>query len=431
MMPKRLMLYGLMSLILLAGSVKISAEDEKAAPEGILVSPPESAFSIKIKTDRQVYSPKEALKIQLELSRDAYVYVYDINPEGQATLLFPNGFSWDNFLKAGRHTLPDRPTYSWVVTEPLGVELLQAIALLKPLALPELVAQDENPFPQLSDDPKALRAQIQKLIEITVEPDEWAADWTQFLIAPAVAHLKIISEPQGAQVYVNGELRGVSPLELEVAPGRVRIEIIKSGYQRWSKTVTLANRARSELSVLLEPARPSLFPSSPPTGGEEVGLSALALGLNAGLNAAGLFSAGLELGFPAGLSLGGSISFTQDDVPPYYDIGRQERFPSERIYNQGPETEAYVKLSLPAMGAFYLQLGGGIAVQERVHIAAPGGVIIISALAPLVEILPNGYRETVSYLTAFAGVAVPVGSNLLSVSFHNRRGWVLGFSVQF
>lgn len=414
------------------------ADEEKAIPQGI-IAPPESSFSIKIEADHDVYSPKEPVKIHLELSRDAYVYVYDINAEGQVTLLFPNDFSRDNLLKAGRYTLPDRPSYSFVVTEPFGVELLQALALLKPLPILSLSGQgdlDRYPFPKLSDNPKELKGEVQELIEITVSPGEWAADWTQFLVVPAVAYLKISSQPEGAQVYINGELRGQSPLELELKPGRVHISLVREGYQRWSKAITLENHEHSELNVRLERTPPPLLlpsPIYPPSApDEEVLLHRLSLGLNAGLNREGIFSAGLELGFPSGFSLGGSISFTQEEVPEYFDIGRPEPFARERVYNQGPETEAYLKLSLPLAETFYLHLGAGVAVQERVHIAAPEGVIIVSALRrPLIEILPNGYREEVSFLTAFGGAAIRVGSNLLSLSLHNRRGFVLGLTLIF
>lgn len=432
-MLKRLMSF--LFVVTLSVGTGTAVGDVKPAPQGIIVAPPERTFSIQIKTDHQIYSPKEPVKLDIEITRDAYVYIYDINPAGQVTLLFPNGFSRNNFLKAGKHTLPDNPSYSFVVTEPVGLESLQALALLKPIPLLTLSAQgdlDAHPFPQLSGDPKALKPQVQKMIEITVEPGEWAADWTQFLVAPAVAYLKVNSQPAGAEVYLNGELRGQSPLELELEPGRVRLALVKEGYQRWTQTITLENHAQSALSIRLEPAPPPLFPPESPD--EDVLLfPSFSLGLNAGLNSEGIFSAGLELGLSSALSVGGSVSFTDDEIPDYFNVGHPQPFPHERIYDQGPETEAYLKLSLPFTEAFSLHVGGGMAAQERVHIAAPRGVVIVSTLnpIPLVEILPNGYSETASYLTVFGGAALRVGEHLLSVSYHNRRGWILGLTLRF
>ncbi len=436
-MRKRLSALLLVSLIGL-GTFGSSVE-EKAVPQGIITAPSQSQLSIQIKTDHQIYSPKEALKLDVELSKDAYVYIYDINPAGKVTLLLPNGFSRNNFLKAGKYTLPDKNSYSFVVTEPLGVESIQALALLKPITLLALSAQGDleaHPFPQLSGDPQALKPQVQKLIEITVEPGEWAADWTQFLVAPAVAYLRIASEPTGAQVYVNGELRGQSPLSLDIEPGQVQVALVKEGYERWSKTITLENRALQELSIRLDPVPPPLFPPpiSSATDENVLEVPSFTLGLNAGLNAESIFSAGLELGFSSSLGVGGAVLFTEDEVPNYFDIGHPEPFPRERIYNQGPETEAYLKLSLPLLETFQLHIGGGVAVQERVHVAAPGdSIIVVSALGmrPLVEIMPNGYRETATYLTVFGGAALRVGEHWLSLGYHNRRGWVLGLTLRF
>lgn len=428
-----LLLIGLIGLATWGGSV-----EEKVVPQGIITAPSQSQLSIEIKTDHEIYSPKEPLKLDVELSKDAYVYIYDINPAGRVTLLFPNGFSRDNALKAGKHTFPDKNTYSFVVTEPLGVESIQALALLKPIALLALSAQgslEAQPFPQLSSDPKALKPQVQKLIEIAVEPGEWAADWTQFLVAPAVAYLRIASQPAGAQVYVNGQLRGQSPLSLDIEPGQVRVALVKEGYEPWVKTITLENRALQELSIRLDPMPSPLFPPPSSSTDEDVlDVPSFTLGLNAGLNAEGTFSAGLELGFHAGLSVGGSVLFTEDEVPDYFDIGHPEPFPRERIYNQGPETEAYLKLSLPLLETLQLHVGGGVAVQERVHVAAPGdAIIVVSAwgMSPLVEILPNGYSETATYLTVFGGAALRVGGHWLSLGYHVRRGWVLGLTLRF
>ena len=415
--------------------------DKQAVPQGIIVSPPTSTLSVKVWTDFQLYSPGEAVRIHLRLSRDAYVYVYDIAPDGNVTLLFPNGFSRKNFLKAGEHVLPDKPDYSFVVEETLGTETLQVLALTKPIPLLELSAQslDEAPFPKFTVQAEKLKPQVEQLIQITVEPNEWAADWTQFVVVPAVSHLFIDTEPQGAQVFLDGELRGQSPLQLDLPPGRVRVRIVKEGYAPWSRTLTLKNRSFEELHVrLAPPSPPTPFPLPVPKGGEGQGifLGPLALGLNAGLNDQGIFSVGLELGSVTGARLGVSVSLTQDeDIPKYHEIPGPVEFERERVYNLGPETELYVKLAWPAIGALYLELGAGIAVQEKVHIARPSGVIEVSststATEPLVEILPNGYRETEGHLTGLVGLALEAGNSLLSASFHTRRGLVLGVALEF
>lgn len=435
-MGKRIVLTVLIGVLALTGGRTGSAQDENVVPQSIIVPPAKSELSVEIRTDRELYRPGEAVQIQVKLSRDAYVYIYDIDPAGRVTLLFPNGFSRDNFLKAGEHPLPDGD-YSFVVTEPEGVESLQAIALLQPIPLLELSAQgdlDRHAFPQLGESAQALKPRVVKMIEVTVGPGEWAADWTQFLVARAIVWLHVTTEPSGAQVYVNDKLRGQSPLELTLEPGRVRVTLEKEGYRPWSKTITLGEGVRHELSVQL--TRPWPEPRFPPLEAPEgafLTVPAIWLGLNAGLNEAGVFSTGLDLGLSPYVSLGGSVSLTGEDVPKYFDIGHPQEFERERVYNRGPETEAYVKISLPLGSVLSLHVGGGVAVQKRVHVALPPGVIEVGTLdaRPLVEILPNGYSETQGHLTLFGGAALRMGSADLGVSVHNRRGWMLGLTLQF
>ena len=443
-MPKRWAALGMILILLALGSGDFKADEDQAIPQGVIIAPPESKLSIRIWTNYQTYSPQEAVQIRLRLSRDAYLYVYDIDPEGSVTLLFPNGYSRDNLLKAGEHVLPDKNSYSFAVEETYGTEVLQAIALLRPIPLLELSAQsiEEAPFPRLEGKPKALKLQIEGLIEVAVEPDGWAADWTQFVVVPAVAHLLIDTEPPGADVYIDGQLRGQSPLLLDPEPGRVTIAIVKEGYRRWSRTIMLENRVFREIDVQLAsttptvPSGPGPGASQPPSEREEPSIrplpTSLIFGVNAGLRPEGIFSVGADLGLASGLRMGGSVAFTEDEeIPEYFDIGAPMQFERERIYNLGPETEAYLKLSWPLVERLHLQVGAGIAVQERVHIAVPPGVIVVSDFTPLVKILPNGYRETVGYPTVFGGLAFEVGSSFLGVGYHSRRGWLLGFDFRF
>lgn len=441
-------------------------KDPKPIPQVVILPPAEGELDVQIWTDFRLYTPGEPLRIHLRLSRDAYVYVYNVNPAGRVRLLFPNAFSPNPFLKAGEHVLPEGPDYSFVVEKLYGVETLQALALLKPLPLlEELSAQglEEVPFPQLQGNAEELKPRVEKLIRITVEPDEWAADWIQFVVGPAVAHLRVTTDPPGARVLLNGKEMGTTPLTLDLEPGQFILVLRKEGYRPWLKSVQLGNGSFREFSVALEPEAALQPPPPPPTEGagaveppphprpqpepegeEELGpplrLLDFAFGLNAGLNVEGVLSLGAELGLLRGLILGGSVSFTADeDIPEYFDLGAPAEFEDEEVYNWGPETEAYLKLSLPlGETGLYAQLAGGIAVQERVHIAVPGGVVIVPGLfaaatgAPLVEILPNGYRETVSYLTVYGGIALALSEEgVLGVGYHTRRGWVVGLLLRF
>jgi hypothetical protein len=76
----------------------------------------------------------DTMTVQLVASRDCFVKVYHIDTRGKLTLLFPNRYNRDNFLRAGtEYTIPQRPV-SIVVEPPFGMESVWVQASGKPFA---------------------------------------------------------------------------------------------------------------------------------------------------------------------------------------------------------------------------------------------------------------------------------------------------------
>ncbi|GAA6153426.1 SUMF1/EgtB/PvdO family nonheme iron enzyme [Pseudoteredinibacter isoporae] len=90
-------------------------------------------------------------------------------------------------------------------------------------------------------------------------------------LSPADASLALSSSPSGANVMVNGQFRGRTPLNLALAPGEVQqIKLFKDGYQRFSQNVTLQeqetqnlhaqlNAQLGQLSFRLQPRNTNVF----------------------------------------------------------------------------------------------------------------------------------------------------------------------------
>lgn len=71
-------------------------------------------------------------------------------------------------------------------------------------------------------------------------------------LAPADASLKLSSSPSGANVMVNGQFRGRTPLNLALAPGQKQeIKLFKDGYTRFSQSVTLQEKENKNLHARL------------------------------------------------------------------------------------------------------------------------------------------------------------------------------------
>ncbi|HUQ08465.1 MAG TPA: PEGA domain-containing protein [Kofleriaceae bacterium] len=69
----------------------------------------------------------------------------------------------------------------------------------------------------------------------------------------AVGRVRIISDPAGAEVLINGLPQGVTPLELnEVEVGTTIVRVVKGGYQVWEQTLALEGGKTETLSANLK-----------------------------------------------------------------------------------------------------------------------------------------------------------------------------------
>jgi len=156
------------------------------SPLGIIPSPNPSQLVVNIWTDKQVYAVGENARIFFSVNQQAYVYIYDIQPDGIVRLIFPNAYSQNNYVSAGTHSLPDG-NYRMLVSPPTGVEQLQIIASTVPLNLAP--TSYSEPFPQIAPDPQSAGNTIQgHIMGINPSPNpcppcaSWATAWTSFTI---------------------------------------------------------------------------------------------------------------------------------------------------------------------------------------------------------------------------------------------------------
>ncbi len=72
--------------------------------------------------------------------------------------------------------------------------------------------------------------------------------------------LSIYSNQKAAKIYINGELKGVTDININLPPGKYHVEIKKEGYTSWRKTVKLKGELVLTLEATLFPLTPSLSP---------------------------------------------------------------------------------------------------------------------------------------------------------------------------
>jgi Domain of unknown function (DUF4384) len=97
------------------------------------ITPASNTIHVKLSTDRHIYKIGEAMRIKVEMSRTAHVYLFDIGTSGKNYMLFPNRYHTSSLVRAhetieipGRHA-----DWSLIVHGPTGHELIVAIASSK------------------------------------------------------------------------------------------------------------------------------------------------------------------------------------------------------------------------------------------------------------------------------------------------------------
>lgn len=85
-------------------------------------------------------------------------------------------------------------------------------------------------------------------------PADAAAPATASATKSKTGSLQVASRPSGAQVFVDDELIGTTPLLLsDVVAGPKRLRVELSGYKIWSRSVQVEPKARSRVAATLEP----------------------------------------------------------------------------------------------------------------------------------------------------------------------------------
>lgn len=114
---------------------------------------PNPPFKVDVQVNGKDYDEigiGEEIAFTVTVDHDAYVYLLDFDPAGNVTVLFPNIYVEDNFLKAGTvYEMPAQKLYQLQVSGPAGPELVKAIATTTPLTI-EALSSASNDFSSLA-----------------------------------------------------------------------------------------------------------------------------------------------------------------------------------------------------------------------------------------------------------------------------------------
>lgn len=140
-------------LVCLALSLPLTTSTTLAAPrlstQSIIVNPVPTDLAVNVWTDRSSdasaipeYQVGDTIHIYASVNRDAYVYLFNVDPDGGVDLILPNTFSdGANYLRAGEvRAFPGaQDAFSFNITAPYGVNKVLALASEVPLNLDDMV----------------------------------------------------------------------------------------------------------------------------------------------------------------------------------------------------------------------------------------------------------------------------------------------------
>ncbi|HPE70185.1 MAG TPA: DUF4384 domain-containing protein [Thermotogota bacterium] len=158
--------------------------------EKISVKPdPVEGFSVDITTNRPVtrtFYPGEEIEFVFSATRDAYVVVYDVTPDGKVTILFPNAYDQDNFVKANVKVRIPREGYRLLVEDARGKEYVQIVACsVQFVTYHEWQQQfSHNAYPPVSGDAMDYFAKFQQKIDVVGDGPKilWASKIIYFYV---------------------------------------------------------------------------------------------------------------------------------------------------------------------------------------------------------------------------------------------------------
>jgi PKD repeat protein len=91
--------------------------------------------------------------------------------------------------------------------------------------------------------------------------------------------VSLSSDPDGAAVYVDGQARGVTPVELTLAPGEHRVRLAKDGYLENSRVVRVTGARVAPVRVSLTRAQVDETPPPQKSGGSGKKVALIAAGV--------------------------------------------------------------------------------------------------------------------------------------------------------
>ena len=240
------------------------------SPQSIVVNP-RPGFEVDVfleqGSDQQIptYRVGEEITIGVRVSEDAYVYLFNVRPNGQIQQLLPNRFDsagQNNRLSAGqtRYFPASNARYVFNAAPPRGLDKIIAVASRTQLDTRQLANFEEDGNFATSQIGEEGFARNLSIVVRPIEQGNWVTDTALLYVGDrpqeaAFGTLAVRSSPSDAQVYVDGEFVGYTPVSYGTRPGRHEVRVERQGYDTFSQSVNLRPGSTTTVDARLNQVR--------------------------------------------------------------------------------------------------------------------------------------------------------------------------------
>ncbi|MPY66147.1 DUF4384 domain-containing protein [Deinococcus sp. SDU3-2] len=162
--------------------------------QSIIVNPVQTSLSVRVWTDRgsgtqaPAYAVGERIRLYAIVNQDAYVYLFNVDPQGQVDLVLPNQYqSGGNFVKANTtRTFPAAgDPFTFDIAGPLGLNKVLVLASLKPLDLGQIATfkSQQSRFATVSVQGQGQLAQALSIVVNPLPQASWVSDTAFYTVA--------------------------------------------------------------------------------------------------------------------------------------------------------------------------------------------------------------------------------------------------------
>lgn len=282
-------LFALLPFLILTSTWLAAAPGWEKSNYRIVGRPPlrhPEPITVEIITTRYEYRPGDPIRLQVRMRGEGQIFVFGEDRNGTVRQLLPNGYDRGNFLRDG--DVKYLPTSRFRLTASTeGFCEFHVIAIgadPTQFSAPSWLGRPgpRDGFPIVSGGLWTVREELRRAARrghfevsdsstsIRVRGNLPSHDWnppTYWNPDPHddpprdhcadQARLILRSSPSGAEVFVDGNCVGRTPLNVELKAGRREIRVSRPGYETWERCVSLEKGAVENYSIRLRPnARP-------------------------------------------------------------------------------------------------------------------------------------------------------------------------------